>query len=617
MRARSIVLWSGLWAAFVTGCYSPDAPFGVPCSASQECPDGQECDLLTNVCGYPTEERALRDDTATEFEGGTLDNAMIEAGGFVGPIPYFVQGVRATGITGNQIATSTGVTFEALAQLPATGHGVLRGVDIGFGEAVPALLGLTAGDDITVLVEGELWLEAAGDYSFDLRCNDTGFIDIAAPGAAFVRVADAAGMTPKPFTYTVSAPGWYRFRGAVADSMLAMDWELRYKAPNVSGGLRQIPDDIVRAPVADLDGPIVDVFDEAWLALMVGTGLTDKLDNLSFTQPPYGFDTGVGDYTLRWTAQFLVDTEGDYRFKLDTSQGHRAWIDGVRVANAFGGAAEVTTTNPIHLVAGWHDLTIDGVKTGGTSSRFSFTVESGPQFAGGGIPRDHLRPVSGRDVRFTSAQSQPYVDLVDGMTVSRSVTMDLPPGVTPQIIDASFSVTHPLQPQLSVILDPPSGANITMLAPADLAGTGVYQGHDVIPNDRNGTTFTFIAGDSTVDAMIGVLQWISVTTTYTGGRPPYDARVVYTSTVRDLDVARFGALTWQMRQAKAEPTVSVRTCDEETGCEAEPWTPVASGATPAVPARKYLQYRVEIDSSTDVPSSLDWIDLQYVGYVVP
>src|SRR5689334_7642440 len=95
VRAAFLVLWSGLFAA---GCYSPNPPLGAPCNSSHECPEGQECDLLTNVCGYPTESRTLRDDTADDFTGGALDGAIIEAGGFVGPVPYFVQGVRATGI---------------------------------------------------------------------------------------------------------------------------------------------------------------------------------------------------------------------------------------------------------------------------------------------------------------------------------------------------------------------------------------------------------------------------------------------------------------------------------------------------------------------------------------
>ncbi len=613
MRAVFLVLWSGLFSA---GCYSPDPPFGAPCSASQECPNGQECDLLTNICGFPTEMRALRDDTAAQFEGGALDGTFVEAGGFVGPIPYFVSGVRATGIAGNQLATSIDTTtFEQLAQMTPTGVGVLRGVNIDLGDGVPPLLGLTASDDITVLVEGEIFLDTAGSYQLEFRANDIGFLDIAAPGGAFQRIA-SVGTTFETFPYTVSTPGWHRFRGALADSAMFLEWELRYRPPG-PGGTRSIPDDIVRARVDGLDGAIVDGFDEAFLALQSLTGLVDKLDALQFTSVPYASSVGNGAYTLRWTAQFLIDTAGDYRFKLDTSQGHRMWIDGVQVANMYGAAAQITTTPAMSLEAGWHDLVIDAVKTGGPSARFSFTVDSGPQLAGGGFPRDHLRPVAGRTARFASGSNQPYVDITDGMTVTRSVNLSLPTGVTTLALDSSAAFTHPLQAQVSLVLDPPAGGNITLVAAAALSGVGDYMRHDVIPVDRSGGTFSFIAGDSLVDAMIGTLQWISVTATYTGGRAPFETAGTYISTVRQIDAARFGALTWSMRQAKVEPIVSVRTCDAEADCEAEAWVPVLLGETPMVDARKYFQYKVEITTNGDVPASLDWIDLQYVGYVVP
>lgn len=612
MRAASLLLWSGL----LGGCYSPNPPLGVPCTDSHECPEGQECDLLTNVCGYPTESRMFRDDSAAQFEGGALDGAVIESGGFVGPVPYFVQGVRLTGITGNRLAADVKtVTFDELAQITPTGRGVFRGVDIELGDGVPALLGFSSGDDITILVEGEIWLDTPGAYMFEFRGNDVGFLDVAAPGADFVRVGDA-GTTSVLLPYTAPSAGWYRFRGAFADSMNFIEWELRYRLPG-TGFVRGIPDDTVRARVGDLDGVIVDAWDEPWVAVLMGTGLTDKIDGLTFAGSPYGFNLGGGAYSVRYTAQFLVDMEGDYRFKLDTSQGHRAWLDGMQIANVYNGAAQVTTTPPMHVVAGWHDIVIDVVKTGGPMGRYSFTVESGPQFAGAGFPRDHLRPVSGRAARFNSGENGTYTDLVDGMTITRGIGLDLPAGITTLAIDSSFLVTHPLQAQLSVTLDPPAGANIVLLAAAALSGVGDYTQHNVIPTANAGTQFNFIVGDSLVDAMIGAIGWAAVTLTYSGGRPPYEAAASYTSTVRDLDMARFGAISWQMRQAPDDPIVSVRTCDEAMACDAEPWTQVTNGETPTAPPRKYFQYKVDIVSGVDVPASLDWIDLQYVGYIAP
>lgn len=610
MRLEILLMWSGL----LSGCYSPNPPLGIPCSSSQECPDGQECDLLTNVCGFPTEARTMRDDTATDFEGGALTGAWIESGGFVGPVPYFVQGVLATGVAGFQLDDIT-TTFESLAQMTPTGRGVLRGMNINLGDGVPPLLGLASGDNITVLLEGEIFLDTPGDYVFEFRANDTGFFDIAAPGGAFQRVG-AAGMMEMDFDYNAPVAGWYRLRGAVADDSQFMEWELRYQPPGTTVD-RSIPDDVVRARVDGLNGAIVDTWDEPWLSLFVGTGLADKLDGVVFSGEPYAFPTGSGGYTVRWNAQFLVDVEGDYSFRLDTSHGQRAWIDGTQIVNALNGSAQVTTTPAMFLEAGWHDLAIDMIKTGGPNGRSSFTVASGPQFAGGGIPADHLRPVSGRAVRFDTSTNDAGLDLVDGGTVTRSVSMDLPAGITTRFIDSMFFVSHVLLEQVSVTLDPAVGSNVALLAPGDVTGPGDHTQHDVISNTRAGGQYSFIVGDATVDTMIGAVEFVNVTTTYSGGRAPYEPSASYTSTIRDLDAARFGALTWQMRQAQVAPIVSVRTCDEMAECDAEPWTAVANGETPTAPARKYFQYKVDITSSVDVPASLDWIDLQYVGYIIP
>ncbi|MFN0251678.1 MAG: hypothetical protein ACKV2T_32680, partial [Kofleriaceae bacterium] len=214
MRAAHHLLWSGLFVGVLGstfGCYSPSPPLGVPCSSSGECPDGQECDLLTNVCGYPTEARAFRDDTAAQFEGGALEGAWIEPGGFVGPIPYFVNGVRATGIAGNRLAADiNAVTFEELAQLTPTGRSVLCGVDVRLGDGTPALLGFMSPDDITVLLEGEIYLDTTGTYQLELSANDLGFIDLAPPGGNFVRLGSATAA--QSFPYMVTTPGWHRFR---------------------------------------------------------------------------------------------------------------------------------------------------------------------------------------------------------------------------------------------------------------------------------------------------------------------------------------------------------------------------------------------------------------------
>ncbi|MFN0248265.1 MAG: hypothetical protein ACKV2T_15340, partial [Kofleriaceae bacterium] len=440
------------------------------------------------------------------------------------------------------------------------------------------------------------------------------FIDLAPPGGNFVRLGSATAA--QSFPYMVTTPGWHRFRGATADSTMNFDWELRYRPPG-QNFFRDVPHDELRARVDGLDGAIVDGFEDPFVALHLLTGLVDKLHDLTFTSTPYRAQLGTV-YSLRWSAQFLIDTPGDYRFRIETPHGHRAWINGSQVANTYGNASLMTTTPAMALTPGWHDVVIDAVKTSSaTAGRFSFTVMDGPQFAGGGFPPDHLRPVAGRVARFRTGSNTGDLDMTDGMTVTQNVGLGLPSGIQPLALDSSVSLTHPLLPQVSVVLDPANGANVTLVAAGSLTGMGGHTQHDVVPVDRVGSSFNYIIGDATVDTMTGVLEWNSITVTYTGGRAPYESSFSYTSTVREIDAVRLGALSWQTRQSALTPLVSARTCDEAPACETETWAPVTNGETPTVPARKYFQYQVEMTTDGNVPASLDWIDLQYVGYVEP
>jgi hypothetical protein len=624
LQAANHVLWSGLFAALfasvcasTVGCYSPSPPLGIPCSSSQECPDGQECDLLTNVCGYPTETRTLRDDTAADFEGGALENAIIESGGFVGPIPYFIGGVRLAGLDGDQLddgAIET-VTFDDLVQLPVVGRGLARTANIYFGEEAPFSLGIDA-DNSTVLVEGEMYLDVVGTYMFQLRANDIGFLDIAPTGTTqYTRVVEAESNNFSTGTFEAPAAGWYRFRGAFADSAQFYEYEIRYDVPG-PGSFRGIPADRLRARIDGIDGAMIDGFEEAYMLFFTGSAVGGMPFEAQLATDPFGLPVGVGTYSFRWTAQLLVDVEGAYRFDIDTSQGHRVWIDGVSVANVFNGAAQHTVTSDIQLAAGWHDIVFDFLKTGGGNGRASIGYAGGPAGTGA-IPADHVRPVSARSVRWASDTNDSSIDVVDGMSASLTASIDVPAPITALSLDTGLYLTHPLQEQISITLDPPAGANIVLAAAGVLTGMGELYRRDSIPLDRSGTSFIITVADTLVDAMVGSLDGIAVTLSYAGGRPPFEPITTYTSTVREIGAARLGPVRWGLRQEFKQSTVSVRTCEEPTACDAEEWVGVLHGETPTVPARKYFQYKIEILNNEDVPTSLDWIEVEYVGYVEP
>ena len=99
-----------------------------------------------------------------------------------------------------------------------------------------------------------------------------------------------------------------------------------------------------------------------------------------------------------------------------------------------------------------------------------------------------------------------------------------------------------------------------------------------------------------------------------GGVAPFPASYRYVSAVRELgDVAAFGPMNWQLRQASDTATalVRIRTCDTAAACQSEPWTEVTLGTVPDVTPRRFAQYLVELTTNGDVPTALDFIELGY------
>src|SRR5687768_10086279 len=108
-------------------------------------------------------------------------------------------------------------TWEQVQGFTSTGRTALaRTADLNLGSQIPAGLGLTSGDDWTVSMEGELWLEA-GTWTLALIEDDHGFVDLAAPGTtAFARAIDADFSGEEQASFTAAVDGWYPIRWAVS-----------------------------------------------------------------------------------------------------------------------------------------------------------------------------------------------------------------------------------------------------------------------------------------------------------------------------------------------------------------------------------------------------------------
>ncbi|MBA2539593.1 MAG: hypothetical protein H0V17_08160 [Deltaproteobacteria bacterium] len=612
--------WLAAYGCVIGGCFSPAPPIGLPCGDGLSCPAGQTCDIISNECGLESEASILRDDTAADFAmaGADTSQVAIESQGFVGPIPYVTGAVRLSGYDGLLLPDLGAASFDAIIANPKTGTTFARSSRILFGASNPPGLGIADPDNATITIEGEIDLDAIGAWRFQLTANDRGFFEIARPGSdAFERIVEDVD-TGTSSTFVSDATGWHKFRAAFQDAASFFDFELLYDPPNVSGnGLREVPSDFLRAPATDVSGLLVDGFEHANLLFHRGAIVSgDPLTDVTLPMDPLGLPVGIGAFSLRWSGQVLVDDDGDYTFALDTFGGHRLWIDGVLVADAFSFAAAQSTTEPVTLRAGWHDVVLDLNKDGGTTGRLAFSVTSG-QFPNGVIPADHLRPVPGRVARFLSDRNTTALAIPDGNGTSavRSLTLDLPASLaTTQEIRGGIDVEAANLATISLVINPPAGANVVVADFGSMSGTGTRFHHVLLAPSNLGTFWQFLGTDNLLDLQTGSILSVHLTVVYDGSIAPFATAYRYESAVRELgDAVAFERIAWTTRQAAddAAVVVKLRTCDTEEACAEEPYTAVENTGVPGVEPRRFVQYAVEMTSSGDVPTALDAIELRY------
>ncbi len=591
----------------LAACFSPSPPEGLPCGEGLTCPEGQTCDIVTNECGPPSEALSWRDDTAEDLALGSGD-VTLEPQGFVSPAAYLTGTVRVSGYDGLQ----SGEPFEAVAAGTRTGVGVRRSLRIDYQSSSPPGLGIADPDSATVLIDGEIELEAAGNWRFQLTANDRGYLEIAPPGGDFERVTEDVN-TGTIGTFVVSQPGWHRFRAAFEDAAQFLSYTLVYDPPNVNGnGFRDIPTDRLRARFDGIgEGLVVDGFEHANLVLLDGTVIDrTPLKDVALATNPFALPIGTG-YTLRWSGQFLIDEPGDFTFAVASPGGHRLWIDGAGLLDEFAGDT-TSTTAPVTLAAGWHDLVLDANKSG-PAGTLSFTVETGPQFSGGPLPSDHLRPVVGRGARFVADQALTAVALPDGTGASgtRTLTLDIPGTfVTPRDLRAAIELTAGNLATVSLVIDPPVGANIPVVGVGELTGTTELV-TEQLPLGSLGTGWAFIGTDTVADMLTGEITAAFITLVYDGGVAPFALSSRYESAVRELgDAVAFERVAWTVRGAADAIRVSLRTCDT-MDCSAESYVEVANGTAPEVTPKRFAQYLVEIASDGDTSPALDAFELRY------
>jgi hypothetical protein len=563
----------------IGACFSPAPPAGIPCGPGFSCPNDQTCDIVTNECGPPSEALILRDDTAEDFgvAGAYVDEVTIEKQGFVGPIAFLNGGVRITAYNG--LFATEGAQFEDIAANTPSGVGLQRSLHIRFEDRVPPGLGVIDPENVTVTVEGEIELDSTGNWRFELTANDRGFFEIEdAPGSGSFTLRIDDDDLGTSGTLAVTTPGWYRYRGAFQDQTNIHDYRVRLDPPGTSP-INDIPSDRMRVRADDLEGLIVDGFENAFMMEHKATLVsTSSLTELALNPDPFGLPIGPGEYSYRWNGQFLIEQGGAYTFRLDTIQGHRLWIDGVALADKYDDDSQTTITSAIELEPGWHDLVIDMMKRGGPQTSFlDFAVESGPQFAGGSFPADHLRPISGRGARFLSDRNLSALAIPDGpptppTPAARTLTLQLPASFTPLDVRAAVSIDHDLASSVQVVCDPPGTGAFTVAAFGSMPNGENFFHLPMQVENAVPSPWRFEATDNLTDGIIGEITGVMVTMIYDGGKAPFPTTYRYESAVRDLgDVVAFERIAWLLRQAPDPNMVVVRlrTCETADACAAE------------------------------------------------
>ena len=127
----------------------------------------------------------------------------------------------------------------------------------------------------------------------------------------------------------------------------------------------------------------------------------------SRVDPQINFPGGVGlpaaigttNFSVRWTGKVLADNPGNYTFTLNTDDGSRLYVDGVKVVDSYFDKGENNVTGPqVTLTAGYHNIEMEFYQKGGG---YGATLLWNPADAtgvpvGGApvvIPQDHFTSV--------------------------------------------------------------------------------------------------------------------------------------------------------------------------------------------------------------------------------
>ncbi len=571
----------------------------------------------------PTSAGFFLDDNAADFAGGTLSEAVVEPWGAIAPRAYYTGGLRVRGSDTGVFADAAAATWAMVEGMTFTGtEAPARRLTVDWGAGVPAGVALTAGDDLTLAYDGEIYLEP-GAWTFHVLGDDHVFLELApaSGGGPFVRIASANWPAEASGSFTVTDAGWHPIRIAHCERGGASQLRIEHSGPGVPARA-PISRQRLRFSASGLSGLVLTGFDD-------GRMLGDHQTTIDRTAPAarmwntgspgdLGL-TGPDDFATRWSGQLRIDMAGDFVFRYTTDDGQRLWIDGVSVLDQFDDATHDASTSPIRLEPGWHDLVIDhSESTGGAQAMLGITA--GPELVGAVLPVDRLRPVEARGERFHSGVEHADLAIPTLGTVEATVNIDAPPGAKTHGVDVGWVFDHAYHGDLELSLVAPDGS-VTMLRDhvgGANNGTVTERLHVTSLDETSAAGTWRLRVRDTVSLDGGTLRDVSITVHHRSGTPPIAPAAVFTSGVKDLGdmITEYVAFSWATRLGPGSSVrMYVRNGESMDAVLAAPWSsPLVDGGggpPPLVP-RRYFQYRIELDSDGDGSAAVDWVRLDTI-----
>ncbi len=521
----------------------------------------------------------LVDDTAADFSAGTRTDLAVDSLGLLVPEAY-IAGLHARSYANINIDDNS--TFETL-NLPAMigeRYGASPTEDWGYNR--PYSLGLTSGSDyFTVLYDGEIYL--AGPTTLQLAADDIGFLQVdLGADKPYLRAHynDAAQPT---LALMPAAAGWYPIRGIVVETYGSAKFQI-----STTTGPATFRTRVTDAQGVTVVGSQDRIFTHPISAPSLEPQLLDRTWN--GTVPSYDLENiQNNDHSLRYAGQLRVDADSDVTFTLDeggASQHYaRLFIDGTRVAASWPGDPMKPTSDPVHLLAGWHDVVADFAMYSG-NERVHLTANGAP------LDAMHLRPV--RTGGLLAYSVGPSANLGTNATTTTTYTLPVPAGATIDSLDNGMYLQNATRDQLAVTL-----AGTALTVPA----TATYEGNfDYWPELPPTSTATVMETVATMNTNVN-LSYPALVASYHGGDDaPFAKAMTYVSAPH----AAGGTITAVRVIGDlhgAQLTVEVRTGDTGT-IDTAPWV-----APETMPAGALVEYRLTLTSDGWSSPSIDRVEI--------